>query len=64
MVNISYIREIFNAKMIDYNPTTVLFECVQTESRNNDLIKLLRENFPNRVQVVRGGSVAIEAVSI
>ena len=64
MVKISYIREIFNAKMIDYNPTTVLFECVQTESRNNDLIKLLRENFPNRVQVVRGGSVAIEAVSI
>ncbi len=64
MVKISYIREIFNTKMIDYNPTTVLFECVQTESRNNDLIKLLRENFPNRVQVVRGGSVAIEAVSI
>lgn len=64
MVRIAHIREIFNAKMIDYNPTTVLFECVQTESRNNDLIKLLRENFPNRVQVVRGGSVAIEAVSI
>lgn len=35
--------------IIDYDGTTVLLECTQTE---------------NRTEIVRGGSVAVEAVSI
>lgn len=64
MTKVTYMREIFNAKMIDCNSTTLLLECVQTENRNNDFVRLLEDNFPNRVEIVRGGSVAMEAVSI
>lgn len=58
------IAKIFEIKIIDYDKSTVLFECVQTETKNNDLIKLLQKCFCNRIEVVRGGSVAIEAISM
>lgn len=64
MVTLTYMRDIFSAKMIDYDTTAVLFECVQTEDRNNDFIRLMQSTFPNRIEIVRGGSVAIEAISI
>lgn len=64
MIKWDYIREIFDVKMIDYNASTILIESVQTETKNNDLIKLLEENFGGRMEIVRGGSVAIEAISI
>ncbi|MDE6607876.1 MAG: acetolactate synthase small subunit, partial [Lachnospiraceae bacterium] len=49
---------------IDYDGATVLLECMQTENRNNDLIALLKRKFANRIEIVRGGSVAVEAVSM
>lgn len=58
------ISQIFNIAAIDYAPSTVLIESVQTENRNNDLIALLRKCYVNRIEIVRGGSVAIEALSI
>lgn len=58
------ICQIFNISVIDYTPTTVLIESVQTENRNNDLIALLKKCYTNRIEIVRGGSVAIEALSI
>lgn len=64
MATLTYMRDIFSAKMIDYDTTAVLFECVETEDRNNDFIKLMQSTFPNRIEIVRGGSVAIEAISI
>ena len=64
MATLTYMRDVFSAKMIDYDTTAVLFECVQTEERNNDFIRLIQSSFPNRIEIVRGGSVAIEAISI
>lgn len=64
MEEVFRICKIFDIKAIDYNHTTILLESIQTEERNNDLIRLLESNFINRVEVVRGGSVAIEAISI
>ena len=64
IVKLTYMRDVFSAKMIDYDTTTVLFECVQTEERNNDFIRLIQSSFPNRIEIVRVGSVAIEAISI
>ena len=64
IVKLTYMRDVFSAKMIDYDTTTVLFECVQTEERNNDFIRLIQSSFPNRIEIARGGSVAIEAISI
>lgn len=59
---ISDVRDAFNARVIDGNSTAMLLECVQPEERNNDLIRLLEEYFPDRIKIIRGGSVAVEAV--
>lgn len=58
------IAKVFDVSVIDYDGATVLLECMQTENRNNDMIQLLKKKFVNRIEVVRGGSVAIEAVSV
>lgn len=57
------IAQVFGLKIVDYNRKTVLLECVQTQAKNNDTINLLNESFLNRIEVVRGGSVAVEAIS-
>lgn len=58
------ISRIFNISVIDYTPITVLIESVQTEERNNNLIALVEKCFTNRIKIIRGGSVAVEALSI
>lgn len=55
------ISEIFHISVIDYTLSTVLIESIQTENRNNDLAALLKKRFANRIEIVRGGSVAVEA---
>ena len=39
-----------------------MLECKLTERRNNELIELLKSKFRN-IEIVRGGAVAIEAIS-
>lgn len=58
------ISQIFNFTIVDYNRTSVLIESVQTENRNNDIISLMEKCFINRIEIIRGGSVAAEALSI
>ena len=58
------ISNVFGVSVIDFDGQTVLLECTQTEKKNNDLIVLLKKKFINRIEIVRGGSVAIEAVSV
>lgn len=58
------ITQVFNIRVIDYGPGTALIESVQTEERNNDLALLLKKCFVNKVEIVRGGSVGIEAINI
>jgi acetolactate synthase-1/3 small subunit len=57
------ISDIFGAKVVDIGKSTILIECVQTETRNNDLVRLASKEFTN-IEIVRGGSVAIESISI
>lgn len=57
------IAETFDLKVIDYNRKAVLVQCVKTVSKNNDMIALFKDMFVNRIEVVRGGSVAIEALA-
>lgn len=56
------ISQIFNLSVIDYTTATILIESIQTEICNNNLIALLEKRFPNRIEIVRSGSVAIEAL--
>lgn len=64
MIEISRICEIFKVKAIDYNASTVLLESVQTETYNDDLIRLLENMFSEHLEIIRGGSVAITAISV
>ncbi len=64
MMELTHIMAVFDVKLIDYDTDFALMECVQTENKNNDLIKLFDKIFPNRFSIVRGGSVAIEAISL
>lgn len=56
-------ERVFGLKVVDYDRNSILLECVNTESKNNELIKLFSSSFLNRIEVVRGGSVAIESVT-
>ena len=57
-------RSVEVIKVIDYERETVLMESVKPENQNNKLIALLGKCFANRVEIVRGGSVAVEALSV
>ena len=57
------IAETFDAKVIDYGKDSVLLEFVQTATNNDAVIKLMKEEF-NSIEVVRGGSVGIESISM
>lgn len=55
------ISNVFGVDIVDYDGSNILLECTQTEKRNNDLISLLNRKYINRIEIVRGGSVAVEA---
>ena len=56
------ISKIFDARIIDYNCSDIIMECTHTEKRNNELIELLKNKFTGKVELARGGSVAIEVL--
>lgn len=56
------IAQVFSVKVADIGEDSVLLECMLTERRNNELIALLRKKF-RRIEVVRGGAVAVESIS-
>lgn len=58
------IADVFGLKVTDYDKNNILLESVHTERKNNDIIQLLSTSFCNRIEVVRGGSVAIESISV
>lgn len=55
--------QVFSLSVADYDFSSLILECVQSEDKNNSVIKLLNKKFANRLEVVRGGSVAIESIS-
>lgn len=57
------IAQTFDAKVIDYGKDSILLEFVQTATKNDAVIKLMKEDFSS-IEVVRGGSVGIESISM
>ncbi len=57
------IAQVFGVEVADVGNDSVLLECKQTEQKNNDLLALLKSKF-HRLEVVRGGAVAVESISI
>lgn len=62
-VELFQLAQVYHAKVIDVDIEGVLLEFVQTEKKNNHIIQMIHKNFKN-IEVVRGGSVAIESLSM
>ncbi|WP_130863139.1 acetolactate synthase small subunit [Bacilliculturomica massiliensis] len=58
------IAQVYNLRITDYGKKNVLIECAHTETKNNSMIKLFNDMFSGRIEIVRGGSVGIEAISV
>lgn len=56
------IAGVFDSKIIDYSRNKVIVQSVQTEDKNNEMLALMKQFFQNRIEVVRGGVVCIEAL--
>ena len=55
--------QVFDLSVIDYGKNSLIVESVHTESRNDEIIKLISSQYPSII-VVRGGSVAIGSISV
>ena len=63
-VELFQIAETFKARVIDYGKDSLLLlEFVQTATKNDAVVKLIKEEF-KYIEVVRGGSVGIESISM
>ncbi len=57
------IAQAFRAQVVDYGHYSLLLSFLQTASKNDAVIRLLKDEFKT-IEVVRGGSVGIEAISM
>ena len=58
------LAQVYSLKILDYNKNSVIIEWTEIESKIDEMIEMFKSTFLNRVEVVRGGSVAIEAIGI
>ena len=55
--------EVFRFLIKDMGKDSVLIEAIRTETKNDSILKVFKERFTN-IEVVRGGPVAIECISM
>ncbi|RGY98063.1 acetolactate synthase small subunit [Clostridium sp. AM58-1XD] len=63
MNDIFQLSQVFNIRVADCSPSSAVVESVHTDEKNDKIAIVFSKYFSNRVEIVRGGSVAIEAVS-
>ncbi|WP_349669917.1 acetolactate synthase small subunit [Lacrimispora sp.] len=52
----------YGTRILDFNKDYVLMESIKAEEENDIMLKLLCKKLNNPFEIVRGGSVAVEAV--
>ncbi|MDO4941978.1 MAG: acetolactate synthase small subunit [Lachnospiraceae bacterium] len=57
-------KDVFRFRVVDYGRDHILIESFHTEGKNDNIIRFFNERFKGRIEVVRGGGVAIESISI
>lgn len=57
-------KDVFRFRVVDYGKDNILIESFHTEGKNDNIIRFFNERFKGRIEVVRGGGVAIESISI
>ena len=57
------IAQTFHAEVVDYGKESLILKFIQIASKNDTVIKLLSASY-SQIEVVRGGSVGIEAIGI
>ncbi len=57
-----HIAEVFKVSPVDIGGDSILLECMLTEQQNDELLALLKHSFKH-IEIVRGGSVAIDSIS-
>ena len=55
---------VFGVAVSDYDKNSLLLESVKTESENDEVLRYYKKYFLSRMEAVRGGSVAIESLSL
>lgn len=63
MTELFRLSQVYKIRIIDYGPACAVVESVQDEQKNDALVSLFAEIFSGRMQVVRGGSVGVEAAN-
>ena len=58
-----HIAEAFVGTIVDYGKDSVLVQFLHSATKNDAIIKLMKEQFQS-IEVVRGGSVGIEAINM
>ena len=56
------LADVYKLRVVDYGAEDVIVECVKKEDKNSFVIDVFARRFPNRIEVVRGGSVAMEGL--
>ena len=62
--DIFHLAETFKFEVVDYDKTTLLIESVKNEDKNDHILNLMKKCFGSRIEVVRGGNVAIQSISM
>jgi acetolactate synthase-1/3 small subunit len=58
------IADVFRFRVVDYGRDNILIESLHTEGKNDNIINYFNDKFSGRIEVVRGGGVAVESISI
>lgn len=62
--DIFHMAQTFKFDVVDYDKTTILIESCKNEAKNDHIIELMKKMYGSRIEVVRGGNVAIQSISM